>query len=781
MLASVLTFVLLFAATQSSDLPLTIERYLELRSLSDIALSPDGARVAFTAWGADTEADEYRTALYVWSEHGTRAVGADFANAHAPRWSPDGARLAFLSAGRQATEGSERSRIWMLRPSSGTAAVQLGDLQGDVVEYAWGLDNTIYALTTSDAGGREFWKIDAADGTTEYIWGGGPGIRDMAISPDGQTIVFSSSGTASAEDYSSYDLRLLDLDSRRTRELTNRPGSEIAAVWSPDGRTIVFRAPQNPAQLTSQSDLFAVDVARGGLQNLTGSFDRSVQDHYWPVGGDLLFTAAVGTASHLFVLRAGGSVELISGGEQNVGDFEPTTSGTTIYALRESAEEATELWRLSSSGAHRLTNLNEVAHDWRLGDQEVIRWQAPDGLTIEGLLIYPAGYEPGHRYPLLVDADGGPLNRVRNVLHQPSAYQPFAAQGYAVLAVNYRGSDGYGEEFRSASRMDLAGGDFVDLSAGIDHVVDLGVADPGRIAIFGGARSVYGAHLATWSITQTRRFRAAVAIYDAPTARFAGGARVNPAQAAMASGYLEIAEAERQPLDSITKVRTPLLLFEGEARSLVSRPQRLFNALNELKQTVELASLPGDGLGWTPGDQTEFFFRQLRWFDKYLKFRGADLFDFYLAGEWVPGPGGWRLRVDSAAPRPDYSGLQPSSGRYLEVALTLEPSEAALREGTLQDFELDPASAIALIGPDSTARPFAGTVTQLFERETLVMGLPSPIRVMATGPAGAPTALATRLAFEVPEAAGEYRLRVTGFVPVRIWVAGGNQRQGGRP
>jgi dipeptidyl aminopeptidase/acylaminoacyl peptidase len=775
MLARILAFVLLFPVTQSSsDLPLTVERYLEIKRLSDIAVSSDGAHVAFTATAADTEANEYRMAVYVWLEGRTRPVAGNFSNAFGPRWSPDGTRLAFLAAGRQAGAGPESTRLWMYRLSSGIAAAPLGDLQGDVVEYAWAPDNSIYALMTSDAGDREFWKISVADDTAEYVWGGGPGVRDMAISPDGQTIAFSSNGAATNQGYSSYDLRLLDLGSKRTRELTNRPGSEIAAAWSPDGSTIVFRAPQTPAQLHSQSDLFAVDVARGGIRNLTGSFDRSVLAHRWAAGGDLLFTAAIGTETHLFALRAGGPVELISGEHYHIGDFEATNSGATIYAVRESATEAAELWRLSSSGTDKLTRLNEVAHDWRLGNQKIISWRAPDGLNVEGLLIYPTDYEVGQRYPLLVDADGGPSNRVLNVLHQPSAYQLFAAQGYAILAVNYRGSDGYGAEFASAPRRGLAGGDFVDLTSGVDHVIDLGIADPGRIAILGGARSAYGAHLATWCITQTSRFKAAVAFYDVPAALPLTGAPADLAKALMAGGYLEIIEGERQPLDSITNVRTPLLLFEGAATSLISRPQRLYNALNELRKTVELADVAGTGDRWTPRDRTEVFFRQLRWFDKYLKFNGADLFDFYLVGEWVPGPGGWQLRVDNAVPRADYSGLQPSAGRYLEIALTLEPSEAALREGTLQDFQLDPGSAIALLGPDSTARPFAGTVTQLFERETLVMGLPSPIRVMATGPAGAPTALATRLAFEVPEAAGEYRLRVTGFVPVRIWVAGGN-------
>lgn len=778
MLVRLLTAICLLLAPQSTDLTVTVERYLKLRRLSGLAASPDGAQVVFTTWGADASAGDYRTVLHLWSERGTRAISADFAHAHAPHWSPDGTTLAFLSDGPPNSADRRQPRIWAIHPSSSRGPTQLGELPGEVLEYAWASNDTLYALVAGDTGSREFWKVDAAQGSSEYIWGGASEIRDMAVSPDGTAIVFSSEAAATADAHSSYDLWLLDLGSKRTRSITHRQGWELGAVWSPDGSTLVFRAPHDPARFYSQPDLFTVDVNGRGLRNLTGSFDRDVLDHLWPAGGELLFTAAVGSESYLFAWRDG-AIELISGDRSNIGDFTTPVSGAPIYVVRESATEAAELWRLDGSDEQRLTGLNQFTGDWRLGEQEIIRWQAPDGLTLEGLLIYPADYEPGQSYPLLVDADGGPLDRVRDVLQQPSAYQLFAARGYAVLAVNYRGSIGYGEAFGSAPREDLAGGDFVDLTSGVDHVVGLGVADPDRVAIFGGGRTIYGAHLTTLAINRTHGFKAAVAIYDVPTDHSPGGARTDDIQAILARDYLQLFQTERQPFDSIEDARTPLLLFEGAVGSLISQPQRLFNALSELHRTVELAELPDNAMRRTPLDRRDAFFRQLRWFDKYLKFGGAELFEFYLVGERVPGPGGWQLRVDSAVPRSDYSGLRPEAGRYLEIALTLEPGEAALREETLQDFELDPAQAIALIGPDGATRAFAGTVTQLFGLETLVLGLPSPIKVTASGPGGAPSAITTRLAFEVPDADGEYRLSITGFVPIRIWVAGSDREPGG--
>ncbi len=773
MLARFIAVILALQAPQTADTPLTIEGYRELKRLSDVQVSPGAATVAFTMRDVETEVDGYRTDVYVWSNGAARSVTPGLSGAHSPRWSPDGTTLCFLAPGRSAT-GQGTAQLWAIRSTSGAAPSQLSELPGGVLEYGWAPDGLVWALSSEDDGSRGFWRIGAADGATEYVWGGDPGIREMAVSPDGGSIVFSTNGTGAPEDYHGYNLRILDVDARRSRELTSRLGSEVAPAWSPDGRSVAFRAPQNPSVPYSQSDLFVVDVARRTLDNLSNSFDRTILDHRWPSGGDIIFTAAVGFDTHLFAVRRNGSIELVSGGEITVGDFDAEATGATFYFVHESPTEAAELRRIDGSGSETLTSLNQLAHRWLLARQEVVRWQSPDGLTVEGLLVYPARYEEGRRYPLLVDADAGPLSRARNVLDQPSFYQLFAAHGYAVLAVNYRGSSGYGEGFGTARKADLAGGDLVDLLTGVDHVIDLGVADSTRLAIFGGSRNAFGAYLSTWAITQTRRFQAATAIYGAASPSSPSSAHtMTPERALVSGGYLELLERERSPLDSIRSVRTPLLVFERDTQTLISRSRRLYNALSELGRTAQHVAVAG-GAAAAPalGDRTDLFFRQLRWFDRYLKFAGADLFDFYLVGEWVPGPGGWQLRVESAEQRSDYSGLRPESGQYLEITLTLEPSATAVRDGSLQDFELDPESAVSLIGPDSRLRPFAGTVTQLFGSETLVMGLPSAIRVTATGPDGAPTALGTRLAFEISETAAEYRLSVTGFVPIRIWVAG---------
>jgi dipeptidyl aminopeptidase/acylaminoacyl peptidase len=739
----------------------TIEEYLGVQRLSAVQVAPQGGAVAFAVAGTALQENEYRTELYVWRPaSGARPAAPSFTDVRAPRWSYDGDWLAFLSRGPNAESAAQ---IWLLPLFSGEPAFQLSNLPGGVLEYSWAPDGSIYALTVSaETSAREIWQVLVPGGTAERIWGGDPGVRELAVSPDGQAIVYSTNSSGSAEDYLNYDLRILEIEARDTRRLTSRPGPEVAPLWSPDGRTIVFQAPQNPRFIHSQTELLSVPAGGGTPQVLTDSFDRSVIEHCWPRDGDLLFTAALGTSTHLFAVRESGAVEAITRGDFNVRAVDATAGGETVYAVRESTTEADELWRAVEGGLERLTDLNAGTSNWVPGRQQVIQWQAPDGLNLEGLLVYPADFQEGRRYPLLVHVHGGRGSRVRDVLVGPGRHQLFAAQGYAVLLPNPRGSSGYGADFATARRIDLAGGDVVDLMAGVDAVIEMGIADARRLAIYG---SGYGAEMATWTLTRTPRFAAAVAVFDASEspARTTAGAAAAP---------------ERSATAYAANIHTPLLIIDGpdDFETLVprSQPRQLYRALSDIERQVEYFELSAaDEIAGTPRQQSDLFFRQLRWFNRHLKLGGADLFEFYLVGEWAPGPSGWELQVESATPRTDYTGMRPESGRYLEVALTLRPADSAVRNRTARGLSLDPATGLSLLLPDGTLRRLTGTATEVLGRETLILGMPGPFSIPTSQVHGA-TSLAYRLAFEIPHGAGEYRLLVEGFGPVRIWVPAAN-------
>ncbi len=157
----------------------------------------------------------------------------------------------------------------------------------------------------------------------------------------------------------------------------------------------------------------------------------------------------------------------------------------------------------------QVSRVNRDLPDVPLGRTEVVHWKSKDSQEIEGLLTYPVGYEKGKRYPLLLVIHGGPMGAFMQTYDGTATYYPiaaFASRGYAVLRANVRGSSGYGKKFRFANYGDWGGGDYKDLMSGVDHVIDLGVADPDRLGVMGWS---YGGYMTSWIITQTHRFKAA--------------------------------------------------------------------------------------------------------------------------------------------------------------------------------------------------------------------------------------------------------------------------------
>ena len=792
--------LLLSIQTQSPQTPVTVEEYLELKDLGAVQVSPDGGSVAFTVTKADLESSEYRTELYLWRpDGGPRALTTRRADVRMPRWSADGAWLAFLSKGAAGKDGASHRQVWLLPLAQGGEAIQLTRRQGGVFDYGWAPDGSIYILTLQAEPAlleaiaeqekkakddpvvvrdeaerpREFWRIATPDGEAEYVGGGERGISEFALSPDGRSIVYATNYTGAVGDFTSFDLWVLGVDSGDPRRLTDRAGSETSPVWSPDGRTIVFQAPQKSELSYSQTELFSMPAAGGTPTNLTDAFDRAVLAHRWPAGGELVLSAALGTYTHLFELSAAGALQRLTSGPLNYTAFDAAPGGGTIYAVRESATEGTELWRVAGTQAERLTTLNERIARWKLGRQEVIQWTAPDGLTIEGVLVYPADYQDDRRYPLLVNPHGGPSSRARDVLDQFHGYQLFAAQGYAVLAPNFRGSTGYGETFGTANREDLAGGDFSDLMAGVDHAIEMGIADSARLGIYGGS---YGGYMTNWTISRTQRFKSAVSMYGifSLITDYSNSNIPRWEYEYLRAHYWEDLDRylDRSPMRYVTDIHTPVLIIHGaeDPNTFISNSNEMYRALVDLGRTVEFVKYPREGHGIRePRHRIDLFFRQLRWFDKYIRFGGAEL-DFYLVDDWVPGPSGWELNVVSSDVGVEYAGAGPTSGRYLEVVLALRPDSASANRSAGTPLELDLASDVALLGGDDGNDVLlpAGIVTQLFGLKMLVSG--SSGRLTVPPPArGATNAVAVSLAFAIPEEPAEYLLRVRGFGPIRIW------------
>ena len=244
----------------------------------------------------------------------------------------------------------------------------------------------------------------------------------------------------------------------------------------------------------------------------------------------------------------------------------------------------------------RVQNLPKV----NIGKTEVVEWKAPDGKSIEGLLTYPSGYQPGNRVPLLVIVHGGPAGVfLRTFIGNASPYlvAAFASRGYALLRCNVRGSSGYGRDFRYANRSDWGGGDYRDIMSGVDHLINKGVADADRLGIMGWS---YGGYMTSWTITQTSRFKAAsVGAGVTNLMSFQGTADI--------PGFLPdyfggefwedgVSDVYRShsAMGHIANAKTPALIQHGEAdvRVPISQGYQLYNALKRRGVPVKMVTYP---------------------------------------------------------------------------------------------------------------------------------------------------------------------------------------------
>ncbi len=259
-----------------------------------------------------------------------------------------------------------------------------------------------------------------------------------------------------------------------------------------------------------------------------------------------------------------------------------------------------------------------------VGRTELIRWKS-DGVEVEGLLTYPVGYERGKHYPLLLIIHGGPAGVFVQTFIANRAIYPiaaFAAQGYAVVRCNVRGSSGYGKKFRYANYKDWGGGDYRDLIAGVDHVIQMGVADPQRLGVMGWS---YGGYMTSWVITQTKRFKAASVGAGVTNLVSFNGTSDIPSFLPdyMGAEFWDNLDVYRShsAMYNIKGVSTPTLILHGESdeRVPISQGYELYNARRRQEVPVKMVTYPRQPHGpREPKFVLDIGQRNLDWFNHYL-------------------------------------------------------------------------------------------------------------------------------------------------------------------
>lgn len=298
-------------------------------------------------------------------------------------------------------------------------------------------------------------------------------------------------------------------------------------------------------------------------------------------------------------------------------------TGNLLAFVAESAVQLPELWLKTRGGeASRISSFNTNWESVPLIRPEILRYPSFDGKEIETALFLPAGYNPKTRVPLVALLHGGPAGAWSDTFN--SWAQLLAARGFAVFCPNIRGSTGYGYDFMVLNRRDWGGGDFKDVLAGVDFLIQKGIADPQRLGIGGWS---YGGYMAAWAVTQTHRFQASVSgapMTDLALEYGAEAAGINSYDTWFMGTPYENLDffQERSPMTFVKNVTTPTLIFCGEndATDPIAQCYQFHRGLKRYKVECDLVVYPREGHGLREEKhQIDMLNRMLKWFEKYLK------------------------------------------------------------------------------------------------------------------------------------------------------------------
>ena len=650
---------------------LTPDDIYRFREVGDPQISPDGSWVAYTVSTPDSVEDKSNSDIWMASWDGVRNVRLTTSKSseHSPRWSPDGRYLAFLS---DREDEREVDQVWLLDRTGGEAD-RLTDLPGGVVEHAWSPDSRRFALIVSDpdpdsaATGADssdkatpkpivinrhqfkedetgyldqrrdhLYLFDRATRRAELLTPGEYNEQWPSWSPDGKSIAFVSKRQADFDRTNNWDLYVVAVvGGAAPRQLTTFEGPDMdpqwggrAPAWSPDGRHLAY-VQGGPLKLIyyAGQKLAVVPAAGGPARVLTAALDRNVLSPVWSAdGSSIRFLLEDDRVTQVAsVPAAGGPVQRLTDGRIFVSDVS-AGPGEKLAVLSGTTAMPAELFALEGGTLRRLSRQND---GWlrgvRLAPVEEISFKSRDGTAINGFLVRPLDYQPGTRAPAVLKIHGGPVYQFSNEFDLE--WQLLAAEGFAVVAANPRGSSGRGEKFSAAIYADWGNKDSQDVLAAVDHAVAAGVADPQRLGVGGWS---YGGILTNQVIARDRRFKAAISGSGQSNALAGYGTDqyIREYEAELGTPWAN-ADAYRKvsyPFFHADRIVTPTLFICGEKDFNVPllNSEQMYQALKSLGRETELVIYPGEYHEIsTPSYRRDRQQRYLAWYKRYLTEQGS--------------------------------------------------------------------------------------------------------------------------------------------------------------
>lgn len=653
-LVAVAALLTVLSAVPLAARGMTPEMVVEISQVTQAAVAPGGGSVAYLLRVPRSDGEAHGSSyseVWVRSMDGTGEPVSYLRRPHSAStlaWSPDGRWLTFRATLK---EHSPHTQVYAI-PVSGGTYQRLTDHPSAVSDYAWSPDGNHILYIAREARGdsaeaarksgrdwddtaetvRQYrpWLLNVSDGSSRPLTDHPGSVWEMAWSPDGKTVLLQMTKTPETDDsYMFKRIYRVSVADGAATLLCETAGKLGPMAFSPDGKTVAWLGAVDISDPLAQS-LFVVPATGGTPRNLTPEMEASAAGLAWIDNGHIALLANRGTATVIsrVAVKDGKRNDRIAG-TPVVNSMSLDRRSGALAVVANAAEHPRELYvgAIGGSSLIRRTVSNPALADVELGRQEVVTWTGPDGWTIEGVLTYPVGYQEGRRYPLALQIHGGPEGVSQNGWTTSAGYpvQVLAANGYAVLEPNYRGSGGRGVAFSKGDHDDLGGKEFEDVLAGIDALVERGLVDNDRVVTGGWS---YGGYFSAWAATRhSERFRASVVAAGLTNWISFSGTTDIPHEMALVhwnSYWYDQPQLhwERSPIAHLDRARTPTMLVHGLKDDRVHPEQsiQMHQALKMKDIPTRMVLYPREPHGLRErAHELHFMNAVLEWFETHLQ------------------------------------------------------------------------------------------------------------------------------------------------------------------
>ena len=650
----------------------SFEEVLSLRQAGTPFLSPDGTDLIYRVSATDWKENRYDSELWL-SKNGAppfQLTRTHKGSSYGASWSPDGQWITFLS------NRDKKKQLYAMRLAGGEA-FPITQLEGNIGSYEWSPDGTQIAFTMTPKDGKDDKKrkdkfgafavddeefktaglylmdfnpdmpspadlpcSDAKDSTAQtwdcikwpkpdsLLVSSEFTIRGFNWAPDGKYIAVSHTPDPLINSFFDADIALVEVASKEFKSLISNPSADFFEKWSPDGKSFLYGSAldNRTSNYYENNKIFIYNLSDGSSRQVGDDFDEDIYGLEWKKTGIFARANWRTTTKLLRIDAKSGKTTVIEGLPDQLGGFTLSADGSRMAFSAGTGKNLREVYTASVSDMKpkQLTNYSQQLEDWKVAQSEVISWKSKDGAEIQGVLHKPMDYDASKKYPLLVMIHGGPtgMDRPAPVLSYVYPMVQWVNKGALVLRVNYRGSAGYGADFRALNVRNLGVGDAWDVLSGVDHLEEKGMIDTDKMGCMGWSQ---GGYISAFLTTHTDRFKAiSVGAGISNWMTYYVNTDIHP----FTRQYLKATPWEDEaiykktsPMTNINNAKTPTLIQHGEfdRRVPIANAYELAQGLRDVGVEAKLVVYKGFGHGITkPKERLAAVMHNWEWFNKYV-------------------------------------------------------------------------------------------------------------------------------------------------------------------